>query len=151
MTMAPSTDDSATADAARPSLSSTKSTSELASDLSRQITELIHSEIQLAKAEVSEKGRRLGIGAGGFGISGIFGLLALGCLVAAAIAALQLAVVLWVAALVVGGGCFLVAAFAAMVARGQVKRATPPMPTEAIESTKEDVEWLKTQAKSASR
>jgi hypothetical protein len=128
-----------------------KPTAELAGDLARQISELVHSEIQLAKTEVAEKGRRFGSGAGGFGIAGLFGLFGLGCLVAAAVAAVHVAIALWLSALVVGGGCFLVAGLAVLVARRQVKTATPPLPTEAIESTKEDIRWLKTQAKSASR
>jgi hypothetical protein len=128
-----------------------ESTAELAGDLTRQITGLIHSEIQLAKTEVAEKGRRFGFGAGGFGISGVLGLFGLGCFVAAAVVAVHLEVVLWAACLAVGGGCLVVAAFAALVARAQVKRATPPLPTEAIESTKEDVQWVKRQARSASR
>lgn len=143
--------DSTTPDTTNGSSTSEKPTAELVGDLSRQITGLIHSEIQLAKAEVSEKGRRFGFGAGGFGVSGLFGFFGLACLIAGAVAAVQLAVVLWAAALVVGGACFFVAGFAALVARRQIKRATPPLPTEAIESTKEDVQWVKTQAKSASR
>ncbi len=126
-------------------------TAELAGDLTRQITGLIHSEIQLAKSEVAEKGRKFGFGAGGFGLSGLFGLFGLGCLVAAAVVAVHLQVALWIACLAVGGGCFAVAAVAALAARAQVKQATPPLPTEAIESTKEDVQWVKTQAKSANR
>lgn len=131
--------------------SDSKSTAELAGDLSRQITGLIHSEIQLAKAEVSEKGRRFGVGAGGFGLSGVMGLLGFGCFVAAAVVAIHLEVVLWAACVAVGFGCLVVAGAAALVARRQVRKATPPVPTKAIESAKEDVRWIKTQAKSASR
>jgi len=40
---------------------------ELAGDLARQLGELVHSEIELAKAELAQKGRRAGIGAGAFG------------------------------------------------------------------------------------
>lgn len=128
-----------------------KPAAELAGDFARQITELIHSEVQLAKAEVAEKGKRFGFGAGGFGFTAVLSLLGLGCLVAAAVAAVHIELVLWLSALVVGGGCFLIAGIAALGALYQVRRATPPVPTEAIASTKEDVQWVKTQAKSASR
>jgi hypothetical protein len=134
-----------------PSEAGEKPTAELAGDFARQITELIHSEIQLAKAEVGEKGRRFGFGAGGFGAVAVLGLAGLGCLVTAAIAAVHLELVLWLSALVVAGGCFLIAGIAALAALRQVKKATPPVPTEAIASTKEDVQWVKTQAKSATR
>lgn len=135
----------------RPPDSDGKTTAELAGDLTRQITGLIHSEIQLAKAEVSEKGRRLGFGAGEFGLSGLMGLFGLGCFVAAAVVAVHLELALWAACLAVGGGCLIVAACAALLGRRQMKKATPPVPTQAIESTKEDVQWVKTQAQSANR
>lgn len=128
-----------------------KPTAELAGDFARQISELIHSEIQLAKSEVGEKGKRFGVGAGGFGFTAVIALAGLGCLVTAAVAAVHLELVLWLSALVVAGGCFLVAGIAALAALRQVKKAAPPVPTEAIESTKEDVQWVKTQAKSANR
>ena len=128
-----------------------KPTAELAGDFARQITELIHSEIQLAKAEVGDKSRRFGFGAGGFGLTAVIALAGLGCLVTAAVAAVHLTFSLWLSALVVGGGCFLLAGIAAVVALRQVKKAAPPVPTEAIASTKEDLQWVKTQAKSANR
>lgn len=146
-----STEHSSSAPTDHPPESDGKTTAELAGDLTRQITGLVHSEIQLAKAEVSEKGRRFGFGAGGFGFSGLMGLFGFGCLVAAAVVAVHLEVVLWAACLAVGFGCLVVAAFAALLARRQVKKATPPVPTQAIESTKEDVQWVKTQAQSANR
>lgn len=149
MTRTSTLDDRPAADL--PSEVAAKHTAELAGDFARQITELIHSEIQLAKAEVAEKGRRFGFSAGGFGFSAVLALAGLGCLVAAAVVAVHLELALWLSALVVAGGCFLVAGIAAMGALYQVKRATPPVPTEAIASTKEDVQWVKTQAKSASR
>jgi Flp pilus assembly protein TadB len=146
-----STDRPSSAPADRATEFDGRSTAELAGDLTRQITGLIHSEIQLAKTEVAEKGRRFGFGAGGFGFSAAWALLGLGCLVAAAVVAVHLEVVLWAACLAVGGGCLIVAAFAALVAQRHVKKATPPIPTEALESTKEDVQWVKTQAKSANK
>jgi hypothetical protein len=134
-----------------PSEAEEKPTAELAGDFARQITELIHSEIQLAKAEVAEKGRRFGFSAGGFGFTAVLGLAGVGCLVTAAVAAVHIELALWLSALVVAGGCFLIAGLAAMAGLYQAKRAAPPVPTEAIASTKEDVQWVKTQAKSANR
>ncbi len=126
-------------------------TSELVGDLARQVTDLVHEEIELAKAELAQKARQAGLGAGAMGAAAVLGLLGLGCLLAAAIAGLHLVIALWVAALVVGGSCLLVAGMTVLAARRAVRQATPPVPTEAIESTKEDVRWLKTQATSARR
>jgi hypothetical protein len=128
-----------------------KSTAELAGDLARQMTALIHDEIQLAKAEMTEKGKRAGLGAGMFGGAGLLGVFALGCLTACAVAALALVVSVWLAALLVGLAYLLVAGVIALTARQELDRATPPIPTEALESAKEDVQWLKTRARSARR
>ncbi|HLI73626.1 MAG TPA: phage holin family protein [Acidimicrobiales bacterium] len=115
------------------------------------MTDLVHEESELAKAELAQKARQAGLGAGAMGAAAVLGLLGLGCLLAAAIAGLHLVIALWVAALVVGGSCLLVAGMTVLAARRPVRQATPPVPTEAIESTKEDVRWLKTQATSARR
>jgi hypothetical protein len=55
----------------------------------------------------------------------------------------------WLAALVVAGGYALVAAGLALAGRRQVQKATPPVPQQATESVKEDVEWAKAKAQQA--
>lgn len=126
-----------------------KSTAELLSDLSTQLTHLIHQEIDLAKAELSKKTKRLGIGAGYFGAAGLVAVLALAALVAAAIAALQLGLPVWAAALIVAVAMVVLAGGLALRGKGEVKRATPPIPEQALQSMKEDAAWLKTQTQSA--
>ncbi|HUJ66864.1 MAG TPA: phage holin family protein [Acidimicrobiales bacterium] len=128
---------------------SEKPLAELGSDLARQMTSLVHHEIELAKAEMSEKGKRAGMGAGMFGASGALTAFAFGCVTACFVAALQLAMPVWLAALIVAVAYLAAAGVLAWSGRRQIRRATPPVPEEAVESTKEDVEWLKTQAKSA--
>jgi len=124
---------------------------DLAGDLARQVTTLIHHEIELAKVEMSDKGKRAGIGAGMFGAAAVLALFGLGALTACAVAALALVLAVWLSALIVGAAYLLAGGCAALVGRRQIARATPPVPTEAMESSKEDVTWLKTQAKSAKR
>ena len=128
---------------------SEKTLVELGADLARQMTALVHHEIELAKAEMTEKGRRAGFGAGMFGAAGVLAAFGLGCVTACFVAALQLGVSVWLAALIVGLVYLAVAGVLALMGRRQIARATPPVPAEAVESTKEDVQWLKTQAKSA--
>lgn len=130
---------------------SDKSTAELASDLSRQLTKLVHQEISLAKAELAQKGKRAGIGGGMFGAAAVSALFAVFALTVAAIAALHIVVSVWLAALIVTGIYLLFAGATAIIGKQQVQLATPPVPEQAFESTKEDVEWLKTQVKSARR
>jgi MFS family permease len=128
-----------------------KSTSELLRDLSDEMTKLVHQEVDLAKVELSEKGRRLGTGAGLFGGAAAVGYLGGGALVAAAIAGISTAVTVWLAALIVGLALAGVAGIMALSGRAQMARGAPPIPEAAIDSSKEDIEWLKTQAKSARR
>jgi Putative Actinobacterial Holin-X, holin superfamily III len=124
---------------------------ELLKQLSQETTTLVKQELDLAKAEVSEKGKQAGIGAGMFGGAGVGGLLALIFLSLAAVAALDTGMPTWLAALVVGVVWAAVAGVLALQGRSKVRQATPPAPEQAIESTKEDVQWAKTQARSAKR
>ena len=124
---------------------------ELLKQLSQETTTLVKQEIDLAKAEMSEKGKQAGVGAGMFGGAGVSGLLALIFLSLAAVAALDTGIRTWLAALIVGAAWGAVAALLALQGRNKVQQATPPAPEQAIESTKEDVQWAKTQARSAKR
>lgn len=126
-----------------------ESLAELLKDLSQQTTTLILQEFELAKAELSAKGKRAGIGAGLFGGAGVIALFGVGALCAAAIAALAIALSVWLSALIVAAVLLTAAGGLALVGKGQLERGAPPVPTQAIESTKEDVAWLKTQAQSA--
>lgn len=128
-----------------------KSTADLLRDLSSELTTLIHQEVALAKTELTEKTKKVGLGAGMFGGAAVVGLLAAGALVAAAIAGLATALSVWLSALIVGGALLAVAGVLALTGGKELAQGTPPIPEEAIESSKEDVEWLKTQAKSARR
>jgi uncharacterized membrane protein YqjE len=124
---------------------------ELLKELSNQTTTLVRQELELAKAEMTEKGKKAGLGAGMFGGAGLFGLLALGALTACVIAAVATGVDLWLAALIVAVVYAAIAGALALAGRTKTREATPPAPEQAIESTKEDVQWAKTRAKSARR
>ena len=124
---------------------------ELMKDLSDQTTTLVRQEIELAKAEMTAKGKQMGIGAGAFGGAALVGLYAVGALTAAAILALSTAVDGWLAALIVGLVYAAVAGVLALVGKSRTQAGAPPVPERAISSTKEDVEWAKTRAKSARR
>ena len=127
------------------------STADLLRQLSEQTTRLVRQEVELAKAEVSEKGKRAGIGAGMFGGAGIFALYAFGALTAAIIAALSLAIATWLAALIVAVVYGAVAAVLALTGRTKVQQAMPPVPQDSVDSVKEDVQWTKTRAQQGRR
>jgi uncharacterized membrane protein YqjE len=123
---------------------------ELVKDLASQTSTLVRQEIQLAQAEVTEKGKVAGKGAGLLAGAAVAGLLALGALTAALIALLDKAMATWVAALIVMALWLIVAAVLAKVGQNALQRATPPAP-QTVETVKEDIQWAKTQAGSAKR
>lgn len=132
-------------------LASEASMAELVRQLSDQTTLLARQEVALAKAELAEKGKRAGLGAGMFGGAGVAGAYAVGALVAAAILGLATAVDGWLAALIVGLVLAAVAGLLALVGKNKVQEATPPLPEEAISSTKQDVETVKARAQEGRR
>jgi uncharacterized membrane protein YqjE len=123
---------------------------ELVKDLANQTSTLVRKEIQLAQAEVTQKGKVAGKGAGLLAGAAVFGLLALGALTAALIALLDKAMATWVAALIVMALWALVAFVLAKAGQKSLQRATPPAP-QTVETVKEDIQWAKTQTGSARR
>jgi len=126
--------------------SSDASVGELARQLSEQTSRLVRQEMELAKAELSIKGKQAGLGAGLFGGAGVLGLFALAALTAAVIAALSLAMATWLAALIVAVVYGAAAGVAALIGRRKVQEALPPVPQDSVQSVKEDVQWTKTRA-----
>ena len=134
---------------ARSDSASEASVADLVKQLSEQSSRLARQEVELAKAELAVKGKRAGIGAGMFGGAGIFGFYAVGALVATAILGLATAVAAWLAALIVTVVLGAIAGALALQGKTKVQQATPPVPEQATESMKEDVQWAKTRAQAA--
>jgi len=128
-----------------------ESVGDLVKRLSEQTAQLVRHEIALARAEMTQKGKQFGRGAGLFSGAGVAVLLALGALTACLITALAEAIPAWAAALIVTALWLVVAAVLALRGRDEVKRAAPPVPEQTVETVKEDVEWAKTQIRSAGR
>jgi hypothetical protein len=122
---------------------------ELLKQLSEETTRLVHQELELAKAELTQKGKQAGIGAGLFGGAGAVGLLAAAALTTCFILLLDLVMPAWLAALVVAVVYAAVAAVLALRGRDRVKQAVPPVPEQTIDTVKEDVQWAKNQTRSA--
>jgi hypothetical protein len=124
---------------------------DLFSKLSAETSTLIRQEMALARAELTQKGKEAGKGAGLFGGAGAVGLLGAGAITAGIILLLDLAIAAWLAAVVVGLIYVAIAAFLGLRGRDRIQAATPPVPEETVETVKEDVEWAKTRASSAQR
>jgi len=128
-----------------------QSTGELVKQLSEQTTMLVRQEIELAKAELSEKGKTMGEGAGMFGGAALVGLLALGTLTALILSLLDKAMDFSLAALLVTLAYAALAGALAMTGRQRLKRGLPASPEQTVETVKEDVQWAKSQSRSVRR
>ena len=125
---------------------------ELLKQLSQETSTLVKQELDLAKAEMAEKGKRAGLGAGFIGGGALFGLGAFGALTAFLIALLATALEhTWLAALIVAAVYGAIAGVLALQGRNKIQEASPPAPEQTIETLKEDVEWAKTQTRSGGR
>ena len=117
-------------------------------ELIKRLTEdagvLVRKEIQLARTELTEKGKEAGKGAGILGAAAVIGLLAAGVLTAFLVLVLDTFMPTWLAALIVGL-VYLAIAYV-LAKRGQkALQQAKPVPEQTIETVKEDVEWLKNQ------
>jgi hypothetical protein len=111
--------------------------------LSEETSTLVRQEMALARAEITEQGKRAGTGAGMLGGAGVAGLLMLGALTATVIGVLDTGMAFWLAALIVTVVWTAVAGVLALQGRNKIKEATPPAP-QTVETVKEDVRWAKT-------
>lgn len=123
---------------------------ELIKDLAGQTSTLVRQEIALAQAELTQKGKIAGKGAGMLVGAGVAAFLMLGALTATLIVVLDSGMPLWLAALIVTLLWGVVAAVLAKAGQAGIKRATPPVP-QTMETVKEDIEWAKHPSRSAPR
>jgi len=119
------------------------STGELISQLTDQLSRLVRDEARLAQAEVTQKAKKLGIGAGLFGGAGLMGFFGLAALISAAVLGLAELMPGWLAALIVAVVLFAVAGVVALVGKKDVEQAAPPLPTQAIAGVQADVATVK--------
>jgi Putative Actinobacterial Holin-X, holin superfamily III len=119
---------------------------ELVRDLSQQTSTLVRQELELARAEITQKGKIAGVGAGMFGAAGLLGFFAFGALTTAIIAALALVFdEVWPAALIVAAVYGAIAGVLALTGKNKVQEATPPV-ERAQESVKQDIASVKAHA-----
>jgi Putative Actinobacterial Holin-X, holin superfamily III len=118
-------------------------TAELVKQLSEQVSVLVRDELKLARLEMTRKGKQAGLGAGLFGASGIGALYGVGCLLAAAILGISRAVPGWLSALIIGVAVLAVSAAVALAGKGRLRKAAPPVPRQAADGIKADVEEIR--------
>ena len=121
--------------------------SELVKQLTDQTKTLVKQEMRLAQVELQEKGKKVGIGAGMFGAGGLVAFFGAATLITAIVLLLGTALAAWLAALIVGVILLGVAGGAALMGKKKIEQATPPVPEQAVETVKEDVQHVKERAK----
>jgi uncharacterized membrane protein YqjE len=130
-------------EAVRESSPPAASTSDLVSQAAAQISTLVRDELALAKLELTEKGKRAGLGGGLFGGAAALALYGLGLLLVLAVVLLDLAWPLWLAVLIVMVVVFAAAGVAALLGKQKLAAAAPQVPKDAIASTQADVQTVK--------
>jgi hypothetical protein len=115
----------------------------LIGDLPGYLVDLLRSELERLKAELVGKLKEIGIGVGLIAAGALLAFFAFGVLLAAAVLGIATALPAWLAALIVGVGLLLITAILVLIGVSLLKRGTPPVPTETIESVKQDVNAIK--------
>jgi uncharacterized membrane protein YqjE len=122
------------------------STGELVKLVAEQVSVLVRDELKLAQLEMGGKAKQAGKGAGMLGGGGVVALYGVACLIACVIIAISHSLQAWLSALIVGAALLAVAGVLAALGRSHMKRATPPVPTQAVDSVKTDVAEIKERA-----
>jgi uncharacterized membrane protein YqjE len=115
----------------------------LVHQLSEQTSQLVRSEVELAKAELTQKGKQAGIGVGLFSAAGLLSFFGAAVLITTAILLLDLVLPAWAAALIVAAVLFAAAGIAALLGKKRLQRATPAKPKRAMDGLPRDIATLK--------
>lgn len=118
------------------------STGQLLTQATEDISTLIRDEMALAKRDLAQTGKRVGIGAGLFGAAGTLALYGLGALIATVILAIAEGLAPWIAAGIVTIVLFVAAGVAALVGKKSISKAGDA-PHERVESLKADIDTAK--------
>jgi len=117
----------------------TESAPELVKRATEQISTLVRDEMALARSELGSKIGHAGKGAGLFGGAGLVALYGLATLLAGVVMLVGRAIGTWASALIFGGALLILAGILAVGGRGEVRRAVPPVPSEAARDVKAEL------------
>jgi uncharacterized membrane protein YqjE len=118
------------------------SVGQLLGEISRDLSQLMRQEIELAKVELKEEAVKAGKGVGMFGGAGFGGYLVVVFLSLAAMFGIASGTGLGWAALIVAAAWAVIAAVLALAGKKQMKRVSPK-PERTIETLKEDAQWAR--------
>lgn len=123
-----------------------RSTGDLVKQVTEQVSLLMRDELKLAQLEMTGKARQAGTGMGMMGGGALIALYGVACLIACVIIAISHSLQAWLSALIIGVALLVVAAIVSAIGRNKMRQGSPPMPTEAVESVKTDVQAIKEKA-----
>jgi uncharacterized membrane protein YqjE len=121
-----------------------RSLGEIVGDVAQDLSTLIKQEMDLAKVEIKEEVTKAGKGAGLLGGAGLSAYLVLLFLSLTVVFALDEAMPLWLAALIVTVVWGVVAAVLAVTGRSALKKSNPELP-KTQQTLKEDAAWARAQ------
>jgi uncharacterized membrane protein YqjE len=128
-----------------------RSLGELLRELGDEISTLVRAELALAKVEIVEKSKPAVASAGMFGGTAVLGLGAFGAFTAFVIALIAIALPVWAAALIVAVAYGAIAGALAMIGKKKLHDVGSLALEQTAQTVKEDIEWIKTRAKSGAR
>jgi uncharacterized membrane protein YqjE len=123
-----------------------RSVPEILESIASNLTQIVRAEFRLAKSELKEGAEKVAGPAAALGAGVVLAFYGLGFLLLAAVYALSLVMAVWLAALIVGGGLFVVAGIL-IAAGGITLKRVNLTPVKTIQTLEEDVQWAKQQIK----
>jgi len=120
--------------------------SSILQEIGTHLTEIVRSEVRLARAEIRQDATHLAKASLFLVVSAVFGLFAFGLFLLAAVYALQQTWPPWASALSVGCGVGILATIFLLIGRKRMKLASL-RPDKTIQSLEDNVTWLKKQTK----
>ena len=115
----------------------------LFAELPTLIIQLLKDELENLKRELTARLAKLGIGIGLFVAAALLAFFALATLIAAGVLGLATVLPAWASALIVAGALLLIAAILVLIGVSSLKKGVPPIPEDAIESIKKDINTVK--------
>lgn len=111
---------------------------QLVADATRDLSDIVHAELALAKAELRDGARNAGAAAGLFAVAGYLGLLATitGC-IAGGYGLVAAGFEPWLAFLIETGALLVILLLLVLIGRSRVRKVGPP--TRAIDAARETV------------
>lgn len=123
-----------------------RSVSDVLQDIFGNLQDIVRSEVRLAKVELKTEASQAAKAGKPLLAGAVLGFYAGGLLLLALVYGLSVVLPPWTAALAVGVGASVMAAILIGIGRGRL-RVVNPKPERAVESMKENVQWLKDQTR----